>query len=60
MKKKFNNSKIKKEIDHIIWPDRNTVISGSLVILSITAFFLIFISGLDFGFSRLVNEIKGN
>ena len=45
----------KAELKKVTWPDRKTVVSSSIVIVFIVAFSTLFVTGVDYGLSKVAN-----
>jgi preprotein translocase subunit SecE len=54
LKSKFTLEELRLELSKIEWPDRSRVIQSTNTVLVILFVFIVFISVVDFGFSKLI------
>ena len=47
------------ELRKVIWPTRNTLVTYTIVCLVFVLFMVIFVTSLDYGFTKLVFELFG-
>jgi preprotein translocase subunit SecE len=47
------------ELRKVIWPTRNTLVTYTVVCLVFVLFMVIFVTSLDYGFTKLVFELFG-
>ena len=50
---------VRSELRKVAWPSRRELLSYSLVVLVTVTLLTLFITGLDFGFGRLIREVFG-
>lgn len=48
---------VQGELKHVVWPKRNTAIVHTIIIILISAFVALYISGLDYIFTSVVNRL---
>ncbi|MES2668431.1 MAG: preprotein translocase subunit SecE [Patescibacteria group bacterium] len=48
---------VRGELAHVVWPDRNQAILHTLLIILISAVAAIYIAGLDYVFTGVVNRL---
>ncbi len=48
---------VQGELKHVVWPKRNTAIIHTAIIILISAFVALYIAGLDYVFTSVVNRL---
>ncbi len=48
---------VQGELKHVVWPNRNQAIVHTVIIILISAFVALYISGLDYVFTGVVNRL---
>lgn len=48
---------VRGELAHVVWPDRNQAILHTFLIVLISAIVAVYLSGLDYVFTGVVNRI---
>lgn len=48
---------VRGELKHVVWPNRNQAIVHTVIIILISAFVALYISGLDYVFTGVVNRL---
>jgi preprotein translocase SecE subunit len=48
---------VRGELSHVVWPDRNQAIIHTGLIILVSAIVALYISGLDYVFSSVVNRL---
>lgn len=48
---------VRGELAHVVWPDRTQAIIHTVLIIVVSAFVAIYLSGLDYVFSGVVNRL---
>ncbi len=48
---------VQGELKHVVWPNRNQAIVHTLLIIVISAFVALYVSGLDYIFTGVVNRL---
>jgi preprotein translocase SecE subunit len=48
---------VRGELTHVVWPDRTTALMHTLLIVLVSAVVAVYLAGLDYVFSGVVNRL---